>query len=75
MDGHPGDLAREAGVILRMARLKPDPGPPWPGGERLGTDRIHGNIYRAVEAVEGAANKEQDDQQGCQPDGKVTRRE
>ena len=47
------DLAREAGVNLRLARLKPAVRATLERDgviERLGADRIHGNIYRAVEA-------------------------
>jgi high affinity sulfate transporter 1 len=47
------DLAHEAGVTLRLARLKPAVRATLERDgviERLGADRIHGNIYRAVEA-------------------------
>ena len=61
------DLAREAGVTLRLARLKPAVRATLARDgviERIGAERIHGNIYRAVEAEEAAANKERGDQQG-----------
>ncbi|MET4136028.1 SulP family inorganic anion transporter [Pseudarthrobacter sp. PvP090] len=61
------DLAREAGVTLRLARLKPAVRATLARDgviERIGAERIHGNIYRAVEAEEAAANKGRDDQQG-----------
>ncbi len=46
-------LASESGVTLRLARLKPSVRTTLERDgviERLGADRIHGNIYRAVEA-------------------------
>ncbi|MDP9983751.1 high affinity sulfate transporter 1 [Pseudarthrobacter oxydans] len=61
------DLAREAGVTLRLARLKPAVRAILARDgviERIGAERIHGNIYRAVEAEEAAANKARDEQQG-----------
>ena len=61
------DLAREAGVTLRLARLKPAVRATLARDgviERIGAERIHGNIYRAVEAEEAAANKARDEQQG-----------
>ena len=61
------DLAREAGVTLRLARLKPAVRATLARDgviERIGAERIHGNIYRAVEAEQAAANREPDDQQG-----------
>ncbi|TQM64719.1 SulP family inorganic anion transporter [Humibacillus xanthopallidus] len=51
------DLAHEAGVTLRLARLKPEVRAVLERDgviERLGADRIHGNIYRAVEAERSA---------------------
>ena len=47
------DLARQSGVTLRLARLKPTVRATLERDgviERLGADHIHGNIYRAVEA-------------------------
>ena len=47
------DLAHDSGVTLRLARLKPQVRATLERDgviERLGADRIHGNIYRAVEA-------------------------
>ena len=61
------DLAREAGVTLRLARLKPAVRATLARDgviERIGAERIHGNTYRAVEAEEAAAKKERGDQQG-----------
>jgi high affinity sulfate transporter 1 len=61
------DLAREADVTLRLARLKPAVRATLARDgviERIGADRIHGNIYRAVEAEEAAAKKEPNDRQG-----------
>ncbi len=61
------DLAREAGVTLRLARLKPAVRATLARDgviERIGADRIHGNIYRAVEAEEAAANQARDERQG-----------
>ena len=61
------DLAREAGVTLRLARLKPAVRATLARDgviERIGAERIHGNIYRAVEAEEAAANRDPGDQQG-----------
>jgi len=54
------DLAREAGVTPRLARLKPAARATLARDgviERIGPDGIHGNIYRAVKAVEAAVNK------------------
>jgi len=50
-------LASESGVTLRLARLKPSVRTTLERDgviERLGADRIHGNIYRAVEAERSA---------------------
>ena len=61
------DLARETGVTLRLARLKPAVRATLARDgviERIGAERIHGNIYRAVEAEEAAANRDPGDQQG-----------
>ncbi|MET1153663.1 SulP family inorganic anion transporter, partial [Arthrobacter sp.] len=61
------DLARESDVTLRLARLKPAVRATLARDgviERIGADRIHGNIYRAVEAEEAAAKKEPNDRQG-----------
>ena len=46
-------LADEAGITLRLARLKPAVRAVLVRDrvvDRLGADRIHGNVYRAVEA-------------------------
>ena len=56
-------LARESDVNLRLTRLKPAV---WAvlerDGviERIGADMIHGNIYRAVQAEQAAAQKRPD---------------
>ncbi|WP_345151062.1 SulP family inorganic anion transporter [Arthrobacter ginkgonis] len=57
------NLAGEAGVNLRLARLKPAVRAVLEKDgviERLGADRIHGNIHRAVEAEQAAAQKRRD---------------
>ncbi|BCW66934.1 sodium-independent anion transporter [Arthrobacter sp. NicSoilB4] len=49
------DLAREAGVTLRLARLKPAVRATLAKDgviERIGAERIHGNIFRAVQAAQ-----------------------
>ena len=54
------DLAREAGVTLRLARLKPTVRATLARDgaiERIGEDKIHGNIFRAVQAEQAAAEK------------------
>ena len=56
-------LARDAGVSLRLTRLKPTVRSILERDgviEQLGADMIHGNIYRAVEAEQAAARKERD---------------
>ena len=57
------NLARESGVNLRLARLKPAVRAALERDgviERVGADMIHGNIYRAVQAEQAAAEKERD---------------
>ena len=47
------DLADDAGITLRLARIKPDVSKTLTRDgvlERIGADRIHGNVHRAVEA-------------------------
>ena len=54
------DLARESGVDLRLARLKPTVRAILARDgviERIGEDKIHGNIFRAVQAQQAAAGK------------------
>lgn len=54
------DLAREAGVTLRLARLKPTVRATLARDgaiERIGEDKIHGNIFRAVQAEQAAVEK------------------
>ncbi|MET1066284.1 MAG: SulP family inorganic anion transporter [Arthrobacter sp.] len=54
------DLAHEAGVNLRLARLKPAVRATLAkdgGIQRIGDDMIHGNIFRAVQAEQGAVAK------------------
>jgi anti-anti-sigma factor len=56
-------LAREAGVNLRLTRLKPAVRSVLERDgviERVGADMIHGNIHRAVQAEQAAAQKEPD---------------
>ena len=51
-------LAREAGVNLRLTRLKPAVRAVLERDgviERIGADMIHGNIHRAVQAEQAAA--------------------
>jgi SulP family sulfate permease len=61
------DLARQAGVNLRLTRLKPAVRATLDKDgvtERLGQHMIHGNIYRAVQAEQAA--------RGTGPDGTAT---
>jgi SulP family sulfate permease len=61
------DLARQAGVNLRLTRLKPAVRATLDKDgvtERLGPHMIHGNIYRAVQAEQAA--------RGTGPDGTAT---
>ncbi len=47
------DLAEESGITLRLARLKPSVRSTLERDgilERLGTERVHGNVHRAVQA-------------------------
>ena len=56
-------LARDAGVNLRLTRLKPAVRAVLERDgviETIGADHIHGNIHRAVEAEQAAARKERD---------------
>ena len=56
-------LARESGVNLRLTRLKPAVRAVLERDgviERVGADMIHGNIHRAVQAEQAAAQKEPD---------------
>jgi anti-anti-sigma regulatory factor len=51
-------LVRESGVNLRLTRLKPAVRAVLERDgviELIGADRIHGNIYRAVQAARAAA--------------------
>jgi SulP family sulfate permease len=57
------DLARQAGVNLRLTRLKPAVRATLDKDgvtERLGQHMIHGNIYRAVQAEQAARGTGQD---------------
>lgn len=61
------DLAHDAGVTLRLARLKPTVRAILGRDgaiERIGEDKIHGNVFRAVQAEQGAAGQGSDDMQG-----------
>ena len=54
------DLARQSGVNLRLTRLKPAVRATLERDgviERIGADMIHGNIYRAVQAEQAAAER------------------
>ncbi|MDN4645731.1 SulP family inorganic anion transporter [Arthrobacter sp. PsM3] len=56
------DLARESDVTLRLARLKPAVRAILARGgviERIGENKIHGNVFRAVEAEQAAVEAEQ----------------
>ena len=57
-------LTRDAGVNLRLTRLKPDPRAVLERDgviELIGPDKIHGNIHRAVTAERAAAERGRDD--------------
>jgi high affinity sulfate transporter 1 len=57
-------LARDAGVHLRLTRLKPGPRAVLERDgviELIGADHIHGNIHRAVEAEQNDAGNGRDD--------------
>lgn len=57
-------LTRDAGVRLRLTRLKPGPRAVLQREgviELIGADRIHGNIHRAVSAEQRAADGRPDD--------------
>jgi anti-anti-sigma factor len=61
------DLANEAGVNLRLARLKPAVRAILARDgaiERIGEDKIHGNIFRAVEAEQATIEKGPDTEPG-----------
>ena len=56
-------LTREAGINLRLARLKPAIRATLERDgvvERLGAQMIHGNIHRAVQAEQAAAQQGRD---------------
>jgi SulP family sulfate permease len=55
------NLAEDAGVSLRLARVKPSVGVTLARDgvlQRLGADRTHGNVYRAVQAHLAASTTE-----------------
>jgi high affinity sulfate transporter 1 len=57
------NLARESDVNLRLTRLKPEVRAVLERDgviERIGADMIHGNVYRAVQAEQAAAQKRPD---------------
>ena len=57
-------LARDAGVNLRLTRLKPAPRAVLERDgviEMIGSDHIHGNIHRAVEAEQADAERGRED--------------
>jgi len=52
------DFSADAGVTLRLARVKPEVGSMLSRDgilDRLGGDRVHGNVYRAVQAQVASA--------------------
>ncbi|MCB5292313.1 SulP family inorganic anion transporter [Arthrobacter sp. SO3] len=60
------DLACESDITLRLARLKPAVRATLARDaaiERIGEDRIHGNVFRAVEAEQATVQKERGDKQ------------
>lgn len=60
-------LAREAGINLRLARLKPAIRATLERDgvvERLGAQMIHGNVYRAVQAEQAASRPAPDGESG-----------
>ncbi len=53
------ELTDADGVELRLARVKPDVSDVLEADgliDRIGRDRIHGNVHRAVEAAQAARN-------------------
>jgi len=57
------DFAESAGIDLRLARLKPDVSKVLEKAgvlELIGEDRLHGNVYRAVEAQIAADRRSRD---------------
>lgn len=57
-------LARDAGVNLRLTRLKPSPRAVLERDgviDLIGADHIHGNIHRAVEAEQADAKRRRED--------------
>jgi len=57
------DFAESAGIDLRLARLKPDVAKVLEKAgvlELIGEDRLHGNVYRAVEAQIAADRRSRD---------------
>ncbi len=64
------DLTQNAGATLRLARVKPAVEEVLRRDgfyDRLGEDRVHGNVHRAVEAQLGAdASKHRRRESGCQ---------
>jgi sulfate permease, SulP family len=57
------DFAESAGIELRLARLKPDVAKVLEKAgvlELIGEDRLHGNVYRAVEAQIAADRRSRD---------------
>ena len=58
------ELTDANGVELRLARLKPDVSDVLAADgliDRIGRDRIHGNVHRAVEAAQAASARRQAD--------------
>ena len=58
------ELTDANGVELRLARVKPDVSDVLEADgliDRIGRDRIHGNVHRAVEAAQAASARTQAD--------------
>jgi hypothetical protein len=58
------ELTDANGVELRLARLKPDVADVLAADgviDRIGRDRIHGNVHRAVEAAQAGSARRQAD--------------
>jgi len=68
-------LAEESGVTLRLARLKPVVTSTLDRDgvvERVGADRVHGNVYRAVQAQLASSPAPPASTEAADPDGPVS---
>ena len=68
-------LAEESGVTLRLARLKPVVASTLHRDgivERVGADRVHGNVYRAVQAQLASSPAPPAGAEAADPDGPVS---